>query len=109
MNGWYDDFDSLYDLYDNDEPTLKIENFMYCIQQYGTKANPRLLHVTLTDLSKVPATENCYDKKYEIATYDFKNSFDFINNFKLVNDKTIAQMMCDANNWDYSILPIYPE
>ncbi len=25
MNGWYDDFDSLYEMYDNDEPTLCIK------------------------------------------------------------------------------------
>lgn len=109
MNGWYDDFDSLYDLYDHDEPTLYVDNYMYNIQQYGTKAEPHLLHITVTDLSKVPEGADCYDEKYEVAQYDIKNSFEFINNFKLVNGKTLAEMMCDANGWDYSILPAYPK
>ena len=26
-----------------------------------------------------------------------------------VLSKTMAQMMCDANGWDYSILPVYPD
>lgn len=26
MNGLYDDFDSLYELYDNDEPTLYVDS-----------------------------------------------------------------------------------
>lgn len=109
MNGWYDDFDSLYDLYDHDEPTLYVDSYMYNIQQYGTKAEPRLLHITVTDLSKVPEGADCYDEKYEVAQYDIKNSFEFINNFKLANGKTLAEMMCDANGWDYSILPAYPK
>lgn len=109
MNGLYDDFDSLYELYDNDEPTLYVDSYMYNIQQYGTNENPRLLYITVTDLSKVPKGADCYDEKYEVAQYDIKNSFEFINNFKLANGKTLAQMMCDANGWDYSILPAYPK
>lgn len=109
MNGWYDNFDDLYDLYDNDEPTLYVGNYMYIIQQYGTEKEPRLLHITATDLSKVPKDADCYDEKYEGAQYDIKNSFEFINHFRLANGKTLSQMMCDANGWDYSILPVYPK
>lgn len=109
MNGWYDNFDDLYDLYDNDEPTLYVGNYMYIIQQYGTEKEPRLLHITATDLSKVPEGKSCHDEKYETGAYDVKNSFEFINNFKLANGKTLAQMMCDANGWNYSILPVYPK
>ncbi len=109
MNGWFDDFNSLYEMYDNDEPELRIGNILYCIQQYPTERNPRKLHVTVTDLTKVPKEGNPYDEKYEIASYDFENSFEFINNFRLKNGKTIAEMMCDANKWDYSILPVYPD
>ena len=62
MNGWFDDFDSLYDMYDNEEPTLKVNNYLYCIQQYGTKENPRKLHVSIwTDTIKVQCL-NC--RKY---------------------------------------------
>lgn len=109
MNGWFDDFNSLYNMYDNEEPTLKVGNYMYCVQQYGTKANPRKLHVSITDLSKVPDGEDRYSEKFEIENIDFENCFEFINNFKLKNGKTVAQMMCDANGWDYSILPVYPD
>lgn len=111
MNGWYDDFDSLYDLYDNDEPTLYIKdkNFMYCFQHYGTDENPRLIHVTATDLSKVPEGADSYAKEFEVEVKDFKDSFHLFHDYVLANGKTIAQMMCDANGWDYSILPVHPK
>ncbi len=108
MNGWFDDFDSLYEMYDNDEPELRIENTLYCVQQYPTEKNPRNLHVSVTDLTKVPKDGTPYDEKYETDSYEFENSFEFINNFRLANGKTIAEMMCDANGWNYARLPVYP-
>ena len=109
MNGWFDDFDSLYEMYDNDEPTFTLDNYMYCIQHYWTEENPRNLHISITDLNKVPEGEDIYAKEFEIENIDFDNCFEFINNYKLKNGKTMAQMMCDANGWDYSILPVYPD
>ncbi|MDY2925379.1 MAG: hypothetical protein SOT15_10885 [Treponema sp.] len=111
MNGWYDDFDDLYDLYDNDEPTLYLKeaNYMYCFQHCWTEENPRNIHITATDLSKVPDGADYYDKKYEVEVRDIENSFKLFHKYVLANGKTIAQMMCDANGWDYSILPVYPK
>lgn len=111
MNGWYDDFDSLYELYNNDEPTLCIKkpNFMYCFQHYGTNDAPHLIHVTATDLSKVPNGADKYSKEFEVESKDFEDTFHLFHVYVLANGKTIAQMMCDANGWDYSILPVYPK
>lgn len=111
MNGWYDDFDDLYDLYDNDEPELRLKgtNYMYCFQHYWTEENPRNIHITVTDLSKVPDGADCYAKEYEVEERDIDNSFKLFHEYVLANGKTIAQMMCDANGWDYSILPVYPK
>lgn len=111
MNGWYDDFDDLYDLYDNDEPTLYLKevNYMYCFQHYWTETNPRNIHITATDLSKVPDGANKYAKEYIVEVRDIENSFKLFHEYVLANGKTIAQMMCDANGWDYSILPVYPK
>ena len=109
MSSYYDNFDDLFDLYDEMEPEIRRGNYMYCLQHYGDKQMPRRIHVTVTDLSKVPEGANDYDEKYEIESIDVPNSIEFINKFKLCNGKTIAEEMCDANGWDYSILPVFPK
>ncbi len=109
MNGFYDDWESLYDLYDYDEPELRRGNFMYCLQHYGTKEMPRLLHLTVTDLTKVPVGADEYAEEFEIEAVDFPNSIEFFHKYRFCNGKTLAEEMCDANGWDYSILPVFPK
>ncbi len=111
MNGWYDDFDSMYDLYDNDEPELYLKdvNYVYYFQHYWTEENPRNIHITAIDMGIVPKGESWHDKKYIVGERDIENSFKLFHEYVLANGKTIAQMMCDANGWDYSILPVYPK
>ena len=48
---------------------------MYCFQHYWTKENPRNIHITVTDLSKVPDGADCYAKEYEVDELDIDNSF----------------------------------
>lgn len=109
MNGWFDSFDELYDFYDNEEPEFDLDGYRYIIQHYGDDEHPKLMHVTVIDYDNIPKGEFIYDKKYILEEKEYENSFDLIHNFKLRDGKTLAQMTCDKNGWDYSILPVYPK
>lgn len=109
MNKWYDNFDDLYALYDETDPCLYVENYEYEIEHEGDENNWRKLSVAV--YRTVKDKNNPHDKKMRefVEKKYLKNSFDFINHYVLVNGKTLAQMMCDGNGWDYTILPVYPK
>lgn len=106
---WFDSFEYMYDVFDNEESDFQIGDYRYTIQHYGNDEHPHLLHAKIKDCEHIPKGCYVWDEKYIIRECDYENSFDLVSNFTLMDGRTIAEMTCDANGWDRSILPVYPK
>ena len=101
------DFDELYELLSNAEPEFQRKTVMYEILQYDYDETGIKYCITARDLTK--KKKNIMDKSTIFDVKYFPNAFELVHNYKLKEGKTIAQIICDNNGWDYSILPVYPK
>lgn len=108
-----DDFDELYELLNNAEPEFQRKNMWYEILQCGDEENRDKCLITAIDLTKSYKTPGPKDDFFSPEFYEdiqfFDSPFELVHKYKLKEGKTIAQIICDNNGWDYSILPVYPK
>ncbi len=106
------DFDELYELLSNAEPEFQRKEMLYEIRQCGNDKNWNECLITGIDLRKPRRTITLADS-FNPECYDdfhfYNNVFELVHKHKLKEGKTIAQIICDNNGWDYSILPVYPK
>lgn len=107
------DFDELYELLHNAEPGFQRKKWWYEIRQCGDEENWDKCLITAEDLTKPEKRPSNPEDTLNPDFYDdfkfYDNPFELVHNHKLKEGKTIAQIICDNNGWDYSILPVYPK
>ena len=108
-----DDFDELYELLHNAEPGFQRKNMWYEILQCGDEENWNKCRIIAQDLTKSYKKPESNDDFFSPEFYEdiqfFDSPFELVHKYKLKEGKTIAQIICDNNGWDYSILPVYPK
>lgn len=107
------DFDELYELLRNAEPEFQRKNMWYEILQCGDEENGDKCFITAVDLTKSYKKPGPNDDFYSPEFYEdiqfYDSPFELVHKYKLKEGKTIAEIICDNNGWDYSILPVYPK
>ena len=107
------DFDELYELLLNAEPGFQRKNMWYEILQCGDEENWNKCRIIAQDLTKSYKKPESNDDFFSSEFYEdiqfFDSPYELVHKYKLKEGKTIAQIICDNNGWDYSILPVYPK
>ena len=89
------------------------KNMWYEILQCGDGENMDKCLIIANDLTKSYKKPGPKDDFFSPEFYEdiqfFDNPFELVHKYKLKEGKTIAQIICDNNGWDYSILPVYPK